>query len=121
MPRTKEPYKFQDYSWSDLPNTGIRREYWGPGWMKQHDLAVEAHQVTGLKFEWWRDMISACYGGLPITLTYRDTKRVCIIEQILGTSLNSSIYIRCWGFEYPIRWKELQNVEVPQTVYLKGV
>jgi hypothetical protein len=89
--------------------------------MKQHDLAVEAHEHTDLEFKWWRDMIAACQGGLPIILTYRDTRRTVIIEQILSYSPNTTanMYIRCWGFAYPLSWKAIRNVEVPQTEFLK--
>jgi hypothetical protein len=88
--------------------------------MKQHDLAVEAHEATGMKFEWWRDLISACYSGCPIILTYHKTRRTCMIQSIHSYSSNTTanMYIRSWGFSYPISWKALRNVEVPQTEFL---
>ena len=128
MTTATEPRTFTDFTWADLPNTGLTRQSGYPlGWMKLHDLAVIAHRDTAdfctLTFAEWRSLVSAAAHGLPIRLTFADRfghrTSTVIVEQFMsirpGTTAN--IYMRTWGFAHPVALRDIVGVEVPSTEY----
>lgn len=122
----RERTKFQGYGWKDLEGgVGITRRTAPGGWMREHDLAVEAydatHDETGLPFEAYRDLVSAAGSGLPIILTHRGrdgskTRRTYVVEQFISysTATTANLHVRAWGFAFPIALRDLVDVTVPE-------
>jgi hypothetical protein len=123
---------FTDQTWAQLGNTGLSRETAPRDWMRLHDLAVEAHKATAefceLSFDEMNTLVAAAANGLPIAITHRArlngtdtvqvTTRTCVITQFMGLgNSTASLYVRAWGFTYPLGLSSIVSVSVPEATY----
>jgi len=126
--------RFTEETWDGLRDRlgnrrGVTRETAPRGWMHSHDLAVEAYEARedlDLPFEAYRDLVSAASSGLPIIIRHRDgyhgkteTTRTYIVEQFIGYGggTTSNLYVRSWGFAFPIALSQIVSVEVPEQTF----
>lgn len=119
--------RFTEQTWAALGGPGITRETSPRHWTNEHDLAVEAfeaRQDIGLPFEAYRELVSAAGSGLPLIIRHRagslgEVTRTYIVEQFMsyraGTTAN--LYVRAWGFAYPIALSDIVSVKAPRAVY----
>lgn len=127
------------FAWSDLPPTGLTRTTARElrlAWPHLSDLEHEAAEKTSdfctLTIDAWRALVSAAANGLPVEITHRNrsrnaygpttittTKRTYIVEQImsLGAGTTSNLYVRSWGFAFPLALGDLVDVVVPEQTF----
>lgn len=128
------PPVFTDVAWKDFSGTGLTsKNVQGLGWEKQHDLAVEAWKTTRefceLDHQQIETLISAVGNRLPVVIRHKHrlggtdrietTTATYVVDQFLSYSegTTANIYVRRWGFAYPLSLREIEFVGSPDVQY----
>lgn len=121
--------RFTDHTWDNTVfGAGITERSVDRGWTVLHDLAVEAYEArgedTGLDFDAFRNLVEAAEYGLPIIIRHRtgacQTERTYIVTQFMSyrPGTTSNLYVRSWGFSFPLALSDIVEVRVPEQVFV---